>query len=150
MGSQIVTTSERNRGGGELVGMRGQFTATGKAHAKDHSEAMRAYLEPHIQKYCDMLLRGVDKGDRTAMRAFPEIMGVLGAKNDLVQALVVAVGAQSPEHLKSAASAALDAETVDEETAYAQALDFVQDYRRRMGLSPLVEVDERAGEVPGV
>jgi hypothetical protein len=149
MGSQIVTKLEQARGKSELTGMRDVVTKTAKEHAKAAPEEMRAILSDHVRPVCELVAREAARGDRTALRIFFEVMGAIGAKGDMIQALVVAVGAQSPEHLKSAASIALDAEQVDDETAYVQALDFVTQYRRQNGLPALVEVDERYGEVPG-
>lgn len=137
MGSQIVTTSEKNRRDAPFTGLRAEARSVGLEMAKDYPDEMRGLLSPHVKRFCDSIAS--DLTDRTNKRLFAEIMGAVGAKNDLVQALVIAVGANSPEHLKSAASAALDAEAVDEETAYAQALEFVHDYRRRMGMPALVE-----------
>ena len=150
MGSQIVTQVEATRVAGDLGGVRGAFRTTGQSHAKDYPEQMREHLAPHVKAYCDMLAQGALKGDRTCVRIFSDLMGDLGSKGDLIRALVISVGAASPEHLKAAASSALDAEAIDEPTAYAQALDFVHQYRREHGLPALVEVPvEDAGEVPG-
>lgn len=150
MASQLVTNAEKNRGTSPLVGVRNEHVSVGKKLAEDYPEQMKALLAPHLTLWVEQTVVGLRLRDRTAMRVFPEIMGALGAKSDLIKALVISVGANSPEHLKSAASSALDAEQIDEPTAYAQALDFVRQYRREHGLPALVEVPvEEAGEVPG-
>jgi len=148
VGSQLVTHRELHERPRETAGLGSALRATGLTHSSDEPEAMKSALKPHIKAYCDMLARNALQGDRTCVRLFAEIVGAVGSKADLVQALVLQVGAQSPEHLTRAASVALDAESVDEETAYAEALRFVNQYRREHGLPPFDD-DERQGEVPG-
>ena len=122
-----------------MVGLRSAIMPTGRAHAKSDPDTMRELLRPHIKAYCDMLASNALRGDRTCVRIFADLVGETGGKLELINALVVSVGANSTEHLRAAASSALDAETQDDETTYLEALGFVNDYRKRTGLPALVE-----------
>jgi hypothetical protein len=147
----LVTRLEQRPGSeASLAGVRGAVTAVAKEHAGAYPEQMREYMAPKLKAFCDMIADEALSGDRTAKIIFAKTMGDIGAKDALVQALVAAVGARSVDHLKSAASVAIDAEEVDEEAAVAEALEMVQQYRRERGLPELIEAPvDTLGEVPG-
>ena len=142
---------------------RGGFRATIMAAAATHPEAMRRELAPHIPAYCEMLVADLKDREctahRTALIAFPQIMGAIGGKDDLVTALLLALGVKSQDEMQKLVGMSQQAMTADDETTWRNAEAFAQQYRREHGLPPLIEAgasvavemadDGRNGEVAG-
>ena len=68
-------------------------------------ESMRAYLLAHPlsrggRLWCDRLLEGVDRGERTCLRLFGEAMKWVGAQTNVYAVLVERMGARSEDDLK--------------------------------------------------
>ena len=135
MTAQLVAAIDARGNAPALMGLRNQLKGESKALRQSYPDQMREHLASDVPEVCRVIAARAKAGDRTCVRLFTELMGDLGGKDAMVQALVIAVGAQSPDHLKSAAATALDAEQVDDATAYAQAKEFCLQYEREHGLT---------------
>lgn len=134
------------RGSGGPNGYAHAFRATAHAIAAqpDASEAVKAKLAPHLDLFCDVLITGVRRRDRTAMNLFPRLLGLVGATQDMAAALLAQLGVQSLDVAKRTLDMARDASAVDERTLYDKALAHVVEYRKRNGMAPLIEGPHRA------
>lgn len=135
-----------DRGSGGPNGYAHAFQATANAIAAqpDASEAVKAKLAPHLDLFCEVLISGVRRRDRTAMNLFPRLLGLVGATQDMAAALLAQLGVQSLEAAKRTLDMARDASAVDDRTLYEKALAHVMEYRRRNGMPPLIEGESRA------
>ena len=76
------------------------------------------------------------------MDLIPKILRAVGAETMLVVNLWQRLGAQDEQHAERLIGRALEAEGVDDETAWRISESYAQDYRRRHGLPELVEAKD--------
>lgn len=66
----------------------------------------REFLAPHAKEYCEALLADIRDpdadGHRTAMATYPRIMRMIGANEELLEAILAAIGAPSVEKAQAA------------------------------------------------
>lgn len=81
----------------------------------------REYLAPHAREYCEALLADIRDpdadGHRTAMATYPRIMRMIGANEELLEAILLAIGAQSVEKARDAVAAVNNVSGDPHETA---------------------------------
>lgn len=106
-------------------------------------DRMRELLAPHVDRYCERLIGDMDdpesSGHRAAMRLIPEILRAVGGQVMLTVNLWQRFGASDESHAQRLIASALEAENVDEDSAWRLSEQFAADYRRRHGLPELVE-----------
>lgn len=143
------------RDNGQVIGaIAGPFRETGLTMAADPDVAqkVRTRLAAHHEKYCEMLLRGVDRGDRTAMRLYPELVGLTGGSRDLQAVLLATLGVASLDVARRTLEISRDAGAMDEQELYERALRKVHEYRARHGMPRLIEgsmVNANVGQAEG-
>lgn len=124
-----------------------EFIATAQAMTPEAKESARAYLAPHVETFCRMLVRGVENRDRTAMNLFPRVLGLIGASEDVARSMLAQLGVQSLDVARKTLELARDAQVMDSESLYEKSLSYVMEYRRRNGLPPLIEQQTNRVEV---
>jgi hypothetical protein len=106
---------------------------------KDDPVAARDLLRPFLPEYCQLMIAGVRRGERHWANLYAQTMKLVGAQVALTVNLWQQLGANDEGHAKALIDRALEAEQMDEDTAFRVSEAFVKDYRRRHGLPELVE-----------
>ena len=101
--------------------------------AESYPEQFRNLLSPHIPAYCEALVAGVAKGDRTCMIVFPKVMGVIGDHEEVIKNFLAALGARSLEDAKRVMDRWKHAERMDDEAMERFALDFLNERAAKTG-----------------
>lgn len=112
-------------------------------------QRVQELLEPGIPKFCERVLQGVDRGDRTCMRLYAEATKIVGAQVTVAVNLWQQIGINDPDFGRKMIDSAMRANDLDPETAWRLSEQFVQDYRREHGLPELVEARPALGRPGG-
>lgn len=105
----------------------------------DVAEQIRAYLAPHHVLFCDRVLSGLKRGDRTALNLYPRLVRAIGADSDLTAVLIAQLGVQSLDAARRIMDLAREANATDSEALYERSMRYVVEYRRRHGMPPMIE-----------
>ena len=126
-------------GHGGLPLTRGVARDMANAMISSDLEESQRYLRPFLPEYCEKVIEGCRKLDRTCMTIYAQAMKLIGAQVSLTVNLWQRLGAQDEGHAQRLIQTALDAEGMDVESAWRLSEQFVQQYRREHGLPELVE-----------
>ena len=123
------------------------------ALVKSAPEEAGEYLRPALAEYCEKIIEGCRRMDRTCLNIYAQAMKLIGAQTELTFNFWQRIGAKDEGHGRALMGAALDVEVMDDAATYRECLRYVSEYRRERGLLPLLEPAGRqplpAGSVSG-
>lgn len=106
-------------------------------------ESARTHWRPFLADFCEIVMDGCRKRDRTCLNIFAQGMKLVGAQIEMTVNFWQQIGIQDPAQGKALVERALKAQDLDPETAWRLSEQFVQDYRREHGLPELVEAKRK-------
>jgi len=128
------------------VGGRTNFRVQALAAVSSDLEVSQDEMRPFLRDYCQIIIAGCRKMDRTCLNIYAQAMKLIGAQVELTVNLWGKLGVSGEGHARELIAQALDAQNMDRETAWRISEQFVQEYRRENGLPELVEARPNAAD----